>query len=95
MSRSSRFSLSKPGRKYNAYGVVKIRRGREAYTNNWPDISKKIKQRDGYRCTKCGSTEHLEVHHIIPISRGGGNSSVNLTTLCRRCHARQPNHTHL
>ena len=36
--------------------------------------------RGGYRY------ESLEVHHIVPRSRGGGDHPGNLKTLCARCH---------
>lgn len=84
-----------PSRRYNKSGVVRIRRGKEAYTDRWREISRKIKKRDGYRCTKCGSKNDLEVHHIIPISRGGKTVEINLTTLCGFCHSKQPRHNHL
>ena len=36
-------------------------------------------------CTMCGRSAD-EVHHIIPRSKGGRNTSDNLTILCRECH---------
>lgn len=45
-----------------------------------------IFRRDEYRCRLCGSSEDLEVDHIIPIARGGLNRSDNLQTLCRTCN---------
>lgn len=42
--------------------------------------------RDEYKCTQCGSEEHLETHHILPLYQGGGNSAANLQTLCKTCH---------
>lgn len=69
-------------------------RGRDAY-------SLRIEYRDNFTCQDCGEihnyvNEHgmnipvddgqLEVHHIIPLSKGGGNEPENLITLCKRCH---------
>jgi 5-methylcytosine-specific restriction endonuclease McrA len=65
----------------------------QSYPDNWADLSRQIKQRDGNMCRKCGSSVNLEVHHIIPLSRNGSNNRSNLMTLCSKCHARQ--HTHL
>lgn len=45
--------------------------------------------RDGYRCTECGRTDHLHIHHIIYRSNGGTDSTENLTTLCQTCHKAQ------
>lgn len=53
------------------------------------EIRERIKTRDGFRCTLCGETEGLEVHHIKHRSEGGDDSDNNLVTLCRRCHAMQ------
>lgn len=51
-----------------------------------------VLKRDNYRCAKCGaspSNDHiveLEVDHVIPVARGGGNALENLQTLCHRCN---------
>lgn len=45
-----------------------------------------ILERDGFTCRLCGSQRNLEVHHVCCRSRGGGNSSDNLITLCHGCH---------
>jgi 5-methylcytosine-specific restriction endonuclease McrA len=46
-----------------------------------------VKARDAYRCRNCGSTQQLDVHHIVPISKGGKPYDLaNLKTLCSDCH---------
>ncbi len=51
-----------------------------------------VLKRDNYRCVKCGanpSNNHeveLEVDHIFPVAKGGGNMLENLQTLCRECN---------
>jgi hypothetical protein len=42
--------------------------------------------RDGARCRRCRTAVHLEVDHIIPVSKGGKTEESNLQTLCRRCN---------
>lgn len=37
-------------------------------------------------CQNCGSSEFLEIHHIVPIVFGGSNKITNLATLCGICH---------
>jgi hypothetical protein len=43
--------------------------------------------RDGHKCTRCGATEDLHLHHLVLVSEGGDNEADNLVTLCRGCHA--------
>ena len=39
------------------------------------------------KCSICSKkTEHLELHHIIPKSRGGSDDVSNLVKLCSGCH---------
>jgi hypothetical protein len=45
--------------------------------------------RDGGRCRACRTAVHLEVDHIIPVSKGGQTEESNLQTLCRRCNRRK------
>ena len=45
--------------------------------------------RDAARCRRCRTAVHLEVDHIIPVSKGGKTEESNLQTLCRRCNRRK------
>ena len=52
-----------------------------------------VHDRDGGRCAhvgesgrRCGSDRFIDVHHVHPVSRGGGNKPENLTTLCSFHH---------
>jgi hypothetical protein len=45
----------------------------------------RIIERDG-ECCRCGSSEELRVHHIVPIAFGGESEYENLVTLCEDCH---------
>ena len=51
------------------------------------NVKEYVRCRDGYRCRKCGSKTHLEVHHIVQRKDGGSNIPDNLVTLCHDCHA--------
>ncbi|MCB0391258.1 MAG: HNH endonuclease, partial [Bdellovibrionales bacterium] len=65
----------------------------QAKSQNPCYISKKLKyhiwQRDGGRCTKCGSRQHLNVDHVKPVALGGEANSENLRLLCQPCNQRQ------
>ena len=46
-------------------------------------------ERDGHRCCRCGATEHLQAHHVDPVSEGGAPFDIgNGETVCYRCHLR-------
>lgn len=57
-------------------------------------ISKKIRfevfKRDSFTCQYCGSKAPnvvLNVDHIAPVSKGGGNEMLNLITSCFSCNS--------
>ena len=41
------------------------------------------------RCADCGSTDGLEVDHVIPYSKGGPHEEVNFQCLCSKCNRRK------
>lgn len=49
----------------------------------------KVLKRDGYKCTQCGTTENLHIHHKdrTGSSPKPNNAPDNLVTLCVNCHA--------
>jgi 5-methylcytosine-specific restriction endonuclease McrA len=55
-------------------------------------LREKIKGRDNYTCQCCSLSVKdernllLEIDHIVPLSKGGINSEVNLQTLCWKCN---------
>lgn len=40
----------------------------------------------GKVCFNCGSSECIELHHIVPLEFGGTNNISNIAVLCHRCH---------
>lgn len=48
-------------------------------------IYKKIADEQPY-CQLCGSTNWLEIHHIVYRSENGSNDERNLIRLCKQCH---------
>jgi len=68
-------------------GKPRHRRKRISLELRW-----RIFKRDEFRCGACGKSPathrgvDLEVDHIVPVSKGGGNEETNLRTLCRACN---------
>lgn len=52
-----------------------------------PEISKRLKIRDYFRCIWCG-THLYDRHHIIEFHLGGQHTLENLCLLCPNCHRR-------
>ena len=51
------------------------------------EVSRRVKARDGHRCTRCGKTKGLQAHHNTYEHRGHELEHLgDLTTLCHRCH---------
>jgi len=55
------------------------------------DVRKKVYHRDAGRCVICGATKGLQYDHIIPVSRGGGNTAENIQLLCQNCNKLKSN----
>lgn len=71
---------------------INIRRRREASATR----RLRIYMRDKFRCQYCGEKKPaaaLTFDHILPRSRGGDNSPVNVVTACIKCNNRKSNRT--
>ena len=74
---------------------VKIAKRQLVVTNAEPsrhipqDVKNAVWQRDGGKCTQCGSTSYLEFDHIIPHTKGGANTVANVQLLCRSCNLKK------
>ena len=70
------------------------------YTENWPKISRKLKEQEQYFCQECGKDfsdkeckKFLHVHHMDADKRN--NTRENLKVLCIECHCKEHNHKHM
>jgi hypothetical protein len=59
-------------------------------SHRWMRQRAKALARDGHRCVRCQSTEHLHVHHVVPWEPGQPDPHAldNLETLCALHHRR-------
>lgn len=60
----------------------------------WPSRHIPVKMREEIlaaqsTCVQCGSETHLEIDHIVPVSKGGKSEKSNLQVLCRSCNRRK------
>jgi 5-methylcytosine-specific restriction endonuclease McrA len=62
--------------------VKRIKLAKQVYRR----LMKRVLERDGWRCKKCGSLENLQIHHQIKRSQQGDDTLGNLVTLCAYCH---------
>jgi 5-methylcytosine-specific restriction endonuclease McrA len=94
-------SFHRPFVRKSSSGTARI--VRDSYSNanskvQWWTIRKEVFTRDGGLCQaikggrKC-LTKGTDVHHIIPLSRGGTTSKANLMTVCDDCH--KDRHSHM
>ena len=54
---------------------------------------RRIFKRDKSMCQYCGSKKHLTIDHVMPRSRGGGNTWTNLVACCSGCNVYKGNRT--
>ena len=68
--------------------------GAEGYPKDWENLREIILSRDNYQCQENDAmcTGPLQIHHIIPLSKGGTNRPNNLTTLCMYHHCQKHEH---
>lgn len=52
-----------------------------------------IMKRDNQTCQYCGAKNGLTLDHVLPRSRGGGDSWENLVTACNHCNVKKGNRT--
>lgn len=73
--------------------VIKIHKNVKPIRGDVMPVSRKaLFARDDFTCQYCGNYGD-EVEHIIPRSRGGKNTWMNLTTACRECNAKKADQT--
>ena len=65
----------------NTKETQKLERNGVSFKLRWT-----ILKRDNFKCVACGSSDKLEIDHIIPIVKGGKSTEENLQSLCFKCN---------
>jgi 5-methylcytosine-specific restriction endonuclease McrA len=69
-----------------------VRKGKNKTLTEWNNLREFIMERDNFTCQDCSvfsMSIGLDVHHIIPLHKGGKNEEKNLITLCHKCHKKR------
>jgi 5-methylcytosine-specific restriction endonuclease McrA len=79
-------------------------KGRPEYRGgNWQTVSRRIRERDSFRCRSCGVSEEalgrqMDVHHVVPFrafsSTDRANREDNLISVCPSCHKKKEEEGH-
>ena len=74
--------------------VIRLRQFVHVPFRQLPLTRRNVFHRDNQSCQYCGShSDPLSIDHVIPKSRGGGDTWENVTTACLRCNVRKGNRT--
>lgn len=74
--------------------VIRLRHYVRVPYKEIPLTRRNILERDRHTCQYCSvKGEQLTLDHVIPRSRGGGDSWENLVTACVRCNVKKGNRT--
>jgi len=74
------------GWKHPYHALSDARRDIRTYASLFTRDMRKVLLTPDACCVKCGSMNHLEIDHIIPVVLGGKNEQANVQILCKRCH---------
>lgn len=73
--------------------IKSLRQKMQVGGNDRHHISKEVRRevwlRDKGHCVECGSNKKLEFDHIIPVSKGGSNTTRNIRLLCEECNRKK------
>jgi 5-methylcytosine-specific restriction endonuclease McrA len=89
---------AEPDRLLGVYPIPRVVRLVRYVVTRWrygsePSWSRpRVLARDGHRCAYCGG-QATTIDHVLPRSRGGGNSWTNTVAACSGCNGRKGDRT--
>ena len=60
-----------------------------------PVNRREVLRRDRHTCQYCGSSKHLTIDHVMPLSRGGQHTWNNVVAACAKCNQHKSDRTPL
>jgi 5-methylcytosine-specific restriction endonuclease McrA len=85
--------LNSVTRSFDMPSVIRLNRYVNAPYKGVNLTRQNIFKRDNSECQYCGIRRDLTLDHVIPSSRGGQHSWINLVTACKKCNARKGDRT--
>lgn len=65
-------------------------KGTGEYTEDWPEIANRVKEKNDWKCERCGHPHDVVSGHVLTVHHLDGdksnNADWNLAALCQRCH---------
>ena len=78
---------------YAMPSVIRLNRYVQAPYKGVTLTRQNIFKRDNFECQYCGTKKELTLDHVIPGSRGGAHSWLNLVSACKKCNAKKGDYT--
>ena len=88
--------IRSPSVTWKAPAVVRLRRNVGHHKQGVKFSRQNVYQRDRFTCQYCGQKlrwSELTYDHLVPRSRGGQTSFLNIVTACKPCNAKKGNRT--
>ena len=66
-------------------------KGERPSGRQWRAVRLKALDRDGWKCTACGKSGRLEVHHLVSLDQAPEKAFAleNLESNCKNCHIKR------
>jgi 5-methylcytosine-specific restriction endonuclease McrA len=87
------YKLNTISRSFPMPSVIRLNRYVNAPYKGVNLTRQNIFKRDNNECQYCNTRRDLTLDHVIPSSRGGQHSWINLVTACKRCNAKKGDQT--
>lgn len=66
--------------------TLRVTNSNASWSKNWRKVRSEAIAKAGSQCEHCSSPDSLQVHHILPVAKGGKDDLENLIVLCSGCH---------